>query len=102
MSPASITPAALTAVPGDGRPSRPGLVRRDRLLSRLDAARDTPVVLLVAPAGFGKTTILADWTTRDERASGWLALDERHNDPVLLLGAITAQLNAIEPIGEEV
>ena len=61
-----------------------------------------PVLMLVAPAGYGKSTILADWTERDERPSAWLTLDERHNDPTLLLGAIASLLDQIEPIGEEV
>ncbi len=58
--------------------------------------------MLVAPAGYGKSTILADWTEQDERPSAWLTLDERHNDPALLLGAIASLLDEIEPIGDEV
>ncbi len=97
----SPTPAAAT-LPGDGRPARPGLVRRDRLISRFADAKQTPVLMLVAPAGYGKTTALADWTQHDDRPCAWLTLDERHNDPALMLGAIASLLDRIEPIGEEV
>jgi LuxR family maltose regulon positive regulatory protein len=58
--------------------------------------------MLVAPAGYGKTTALVDWTESDDRPSAWLTLDERHNDPAVLLGAIAAVLDRIEPIGEEI
>ncbi|HET8953401.1 MAG TPA: hypothetical protein VFN44_22955, partial [Solirubrobacteraceae bacterium] len=49
-----------------------GLVPRPRLLRRLDAARDIPLVLLVAPAGYGKTTLLAEWAARSERPFDWV------------------------------
>ena len=60
------------------------------------------MLLLVAPAGYGKSTLLTDWAQQDERTSAWLTLDERHNDPALLLGAIASILDTIEPIGDEV
>ncbi len=89
-------------MPAVGRPARPGLVSRDRLISRLAGTRQSPVLLLVAPAGYGKTTLLADWTAQDDRPSAWLSLDERHNDPTLFLSAIAAMLGQIEPMPEEV
>ena len=100
--PASTSPAVPRVLPGEGRPVRSGLVHRDRLLDRFTQEKDVPVLMLVAPAGYGKSTILTDWTERDERPSAWLTLDERHNDPTLLLGAVASLLDQIEPIGEEV
>src|SRR5688572_13004349 len=85
-------------LPGEARPARGGLVSRDRLLSKLVATQPTPVIMLVAPAGYGKSTILADWALRDERPSAWLTLDERHNDPSVFLVAIATLLHRIEPI----
>jgi LuxR family transcriptional regulator, maltose regulon positive regulatory protein len=105
MSTVARTPSPeqpIAASAGEGRPARAGLVRRDRLISGFAATRDTPVLALVAPAGYGKTTALADWAEHDERASAWLTLDDRHNDPALLLGAIASLLDRIEPIDEEV
>jgi LuxR family transcriptional regulator, maltose regulon positive regulatory protein len=95
-------PPVTATVPGEGRPVRRGLVRRDRLVSRLAEADDAPLVMLVAPSGYGKTTALADWTEQDGRPCAWLTLDERHNDPALLFGAIAALLDRIEPIPDGV
>ena len=44
------------------------------------------MVLVAAPAGYGKTTFLAQWEDADERPFAWITLDERYDDPVLLLG----------------
>lgn len=98
----STSSAVPTARPGEGRPARSGLVPRDRLVGRMEDEKAAPVLLVVAPAGYGKSTILADWAEQDERPSAWLTLDERHNDPALLLGAIVSLLDQIEPIGDEV
>src|SRR5262245_46742479 len=46
---------------------RAGVVRRERLVRRLEQAAAVPVLLLVAPAGYGKTTLLAQWVQRDRR-----------------------------------
>src|SRR5688500_8305417 len=102
MPPTTSPQAPPDALPGEARPARGGLVRRGRLLSKLAATGGSPVIMLVAPAGYGKSTILADWAEQDERPSAWLTLDERHNDPALLLGAIAALLHRIEPMPEEV
>ena len=48
------------------------LIPRPRLVGRLIAAQDTPLVLLVAPAGYGKTTLLAEWAQRDGRPFAWV------------------------------
>ena len=48
-------------------PFRPGLVARQRLVARL-AGRTAPLALVVAPAGYGKTTALAEWAEHDDRA----------------------------------
>ena len=77
-------------------------MRRDRLIARLAETDDSSFAMLIAPAGYGKTTLLADWTREGERPCAWLTLDERHNDPALLFSAIAALLDRIEPIADEV
>ena len=47
--------------------NRPGLVRRERLLGRLARTAEQPLILLVAPPGYGKTTALAQWAEQDGR-----------------------------------
>jgi LuxR family transcriptional regulator, maltose regulon positive regulatory protein len=83
-------------------PLRPGLVPRDRLVRRLLDAQDVPVAFIVAPAGYGKTTVLSQWSKRDERPFAWVNLDAEDNDPRNLLSAIALALDAVEPIGWEV
>jgi LuxR family transcriptional regulator, maltose regulon positive regulatory protein len=78
------------------------LVSRERLVGRLLDAQDVPVALIVAPAGYGKTTLLSQWAERDERPFAWVALDAEDNDPSNLLSAIAAALDAVEPIGWDV
>ena len=71
----------------DHAPRHP-LVRRARLLAGLGAVDGPPFVVVVAPAGYGKTTLLRDWCARDRRPSAWVTLDRRHEDPLALLRAI--------------
>src|SRR3954449_6623683 len=78
-------------------PFRPGLVLRERLVKRLAAGRDAPLVLMVAPAGYGKTTTLAEWAEQDERPSAWITLGRDVGDAAGLVAAIAPALDEIEP-----
>ena len=63
---------------------RDGDVARPRLTERLDATSRHAVTLVSAPAGFGKTTILANWLAAalsDGPPVAWVSLDSRDNDP---------------------
>jgi LuxR family transcriptional regulator, maltose regulon positive regulatory protein len=64
-------------VPG----SRPGLVPRPRLAQRLDEGLARGVVLVCAPAGYGKTMLLAGWVRQGKQRVAWLSLDAGDNDP---------------------
>jgi LuxR family transcriptional regulator, maltose regulon positive regulatory protein len=83
-------------------PALPRLVPRERLVRRLVDARDVPVALLLAPAGYGKSTLLSEWAVRDERPFAWVTLEAADNDPATLLSAIALALDAVEPLGWEV
>ncbi len=68
------------------RPPRahvPTVVRAE-LLDRLTASPES-LILVSAPAGYGKTTLLRQWVERDERPAAWLQLEPLHDDPVALL-----------------
>ena len=62
-------------------PGRPGLVERQRLLDLLDQAGARRITLLSAPPGFGKTTLVTQWLTRQSGPAAWLALDRGDSDP---------------------
>jgi len=76
---------------------RPGIVVRTALLGRLAATR-VPVITLVAPPGYGKTTLLAQWAQRTESRVAWLSCDDADNDPVVLLSALAVALSRIGPV----
>ena len=81
---------------------RPGTVRRSLLIERLARGDARPIVSVVAPAGYGKTTLLAQWAERNGQAFAWVSLDERDNDPKVLLTYIAEALDAVEPIDQRV
>ena len=77
---------------------RPDLVPRPRLLARLDEGLDDGgCLLLSAPAGTGKTSLLAAWAARLDRPVAWLALDERDQEVHQVLRYLVASLQTIAP-----
>jgi LuxR family maltose regulon positive regulatory protein len=65
-------------------------------------AAQVPLVLLVAPPGYGKTTTLRQWAAEDRRRFGWASLDESDNDPARLLRHIALALHQIHPLDDAV
>jgi LuxR family maltose regulon positive regulatory protein len=80
-------------------PLRPGMVSRPRLIAKLeDGLRPgNKLILLSAPAGFGKTTLLSEWATRCEPRMpvGWISLDAGDNDPVRFWSYLISALETI-------
>lgn len=75
------------------------LVHRGPLLDALTAGRRRKLTLLSAPAGWGKTTLLAQWASgagEDERFA-WLSLDSSDNDPVWFWMYAVAALQKVSP-----
>ncbi len=81
---------------------RPWVVRRDRIVPALMAEPRTPVISIVAPAGYGKTILLADWASRERRRVAWLTIDDSDNDPSVFLKYLAAAIDRLAPIGPEV
>ena len=83
---------------------RPGLVSRPRLIERLDQGIERKLTLVSAPAGFGKTTVLAEWlaaTPASERPAAWVSLDQSDNDPALFWAYFIAALQTVQSgVGE--
>ena len=83
-------------------PTRPGTIHRSSLIDRLARPDCGPIVSLVAPAGYGKTTLLSHWAEHHPYAFAWVSVDEQDNDPKVLLTYIAAALNAVQPVGRPV
>src|SRR5947207_5420917 len=78
--------------------SSPTLVDRPRLTARLEAAANSRLALVVAPAGSGKTSVVSQWC--QEQAPGrvaWLSLDANDNDPRRFLRYLCAALERVVP-----
>jgi LuxR family maltose regulon positive regulatory protein len=78
-------------------PAHAGLLRRPRLLRLLDEVLTAPVTLVVAPAGSGKTSLLATWVADADVPSAWLDLDDADSDPVRLWTGLLAALGGLVP-----
>lgn len=98
-------PSAVDGAPvsGDGETAlgapraRPETISRPRVQRLLDATRGAAVVLVSAPAGYGKTTALAQWCASLDCAAAWISLGEQDNDPQLLCAHLLTALERLWP-----
>ena len=77
---------------------RPGIVTRTALLDRLIAVRTPALISVVAPAGYGKTTLLAQWVESKQPRVAWVSADHRDNDPAVLLTHLAAAIDGVQRI----
>jgi LuxR family maltose regulon positive regulatory protein len=75
-------------------------VARPRLYAELHGARDTALTLVVAPAGWGKTTVLAEWLAEERLPAGWVSLDEGDNDVSRFWRYLLAAIEAAAGVAE--
>ncbi|MBL0170119.1 MAG: helix-turn-helix transcriptional regulator [Gemmatimonadaceae bacterium] len=84
---------------------RPGLVSRTRLIERIRQGTDLQLTLVSAPAGFGKTTLLAEWLAQrsdSDAPVGWVSLDRSENEPALFWAYVIRALQKVWPgVGAE-
>jgi LuxR family maltose regulon positive regulatory protein len=78
-------------------PPRPNLVSRPRLVKQLNAGASCKLILISAPAGFGKTTLLYEWISGRELPLAWFSIDSNDNDPIRFWAYVIAALQTIEP-----
>jgi LuxR family maltose regulon positive regulatory protein len=78
-------------------PLRPTRVQRPRLFARLNAGLRPAckLILISAPAGFGKTTLLSEWARQIDRPVAWLSLDEGDDDPARFWDYLVAALSSL-------
>jgi len=77
--------------------SRSDLVPRPRLVETLRRGAGQKLTVVVAPAGFGKTTLLAGWLADRDEASAWVSLDTSDNEPTLFWAYFVRALQRIHP-----
>jgi LuxR family maltose regulon positive regulatory protein len=77
-------------------------VTRPDLLSALDTGLERRLILIAAAAGYGKTSLLAEWCSQRTEDICWLSLDDGDNDPVRFLSYLTAAVQLRRPeVGQE-
>jgi LuxR family transcriptional regulator, maltose regulon positive regulatory protein len=81
---------------------RAGIVARTALVQRLAAAHAVPIISIVAPAGYGKTTLLAQWAERRGPPVAWISCDDGDNDRAVLLTSLAAAVARVAPIDASV
>jgi LuxR family transcriptional regulator, maltose regulon positive regulatory protein len=75
----------------------PHYVRRPRLLERIGEAVSVPLTVIAAPAGAGKTSLLAGWAAESGVPVAWYSLDETDGDAAQLWPGVIAALDALSP-----
>ena len=75
-----------------------GTLRRTRLLRQLGSVTERPIVSIVAPPGYGKTSLLAQWAKEGARPAAWLTADGTDNDPVVFLTDLALAIDRVAPL----
>ncbi|MBN1933281.1 MAG: tetratricopeptide repeat protein [Anaerolineae bacterium] len=70
-------------------------IARPRLVERLNAGLDRKLILISAPAGFGKTAMVSDWLRQSDLAAAWLSLDQGDDDPIRFWTYVVAALHTV-------
>ena len=76
-------------------PLRQKIVSRPRLIERLNEGLHRKMILISAPAGFGKTTLVSEWLADCQQPVAWLSLDEGDNEPTRFLTYLIAALQTL-------
>ncbi len=78
-------------------PPRSKVVLRPRLIERLNEGLQRKLILISAPAGFGKTTSVSSWLVECNQPAAWLSLDAGDNDPTRFLTYLVAAIQTVTP-----
>jgi len=76
-------------------PAGNNVVHRSELFEKLKSGLSKKLILVSAPAGYGKTTLLSDWISQNKISTAWLSLDNGDNDPAVLLSYIISGIQTI-------
>ena len=73
------------------------IIHRPALVQRLNDGLEGNLTLVIAPPGFGKTMLVAEWVSQAPQRVAWLSLDESDNDVVTLVGYLIAAIRQLFP-----
>ena len=77
-------------------PAGNNVVHRAGLFEKLNSGLSRKLILVSAPAGYGKTTLLSDWISQNKIPASWLSLDNGDNDPAVFLGYVISGIQNIQ------
>src|SRR5437764_4056024 len=83
-------------------PIRSGIVGRPAAVKRLIDSPEASLVVLAAPAGYGKTSLLAEWVASDQRPFGWVSVGRCDNDAAVLASHVAAALDPVVDVDSAV
>ena len=78
-------------------PAGNNVVHRTELFEKLNSGLSRKLILVSAPAGFGKTTVVSDWIDQNKIPAAWFSLDNGDNEPVDFLSYIISGIQSIQP-----
>jgi LuxR family maltose regulon positive regulatory protein len=78
-------------------PAGNNVVHRSELFEKLKSGLSKKLILVSAPAGYGKTTLLSDWISQNKIPAAWLSLDNGDNDPAVFLSYVISGIQSIHP-----
>lgn len=95
------TPAAIPVIPSklEPPPAPTDEIRRPRLDAVLDS--DRQIVVVTAPAGFGKSTFVAGWVRRSEQRVAWVSLDPMDRNALSFWRHVTSSIAGVVPAAHE-
>ena len=76
---------------------RSRMVHRFRLIQQLQQGMDRSLILISAPVGFGKSTLLSEWLTSRTIRAAWLSLEPQDNEPARFISYLLAALQTNAP-----
>ena len=74
-----------------------GLVKRDRLITVMNRVHEVPLTLVSAPAGYGKSVLVAQWVEQLDSDIAWLSLDDSDSELRTFLGYFLAAVETVSP-----
>ena len=76
--------------------AHPEIIKRPSLIKKLNDGLDSRLILVTAPAGYGKTTLLSNYIQQSDVPVAWISLDDRDNEPIRFWSYLIAALQTLD------